>query len=640
MKTILLAAFLAYSAPVWAQSSAFTYQGELEQSGIPATGEFDFEFALFDDSLGGTQTAGPFMVDNIFVDGGLFKAEVDFGPAAFGGADGWLEIRVRPGSSTDAFTVMTPRQKVTPAPLALHALNVESGAVGAAQADSTELQLRISDSCAPGEWIRSVDATGNVVCEADPGGDVTGITAQEGLTGGGAAGTLDLGVDFSLIRRKNEPVTAATSSGNAVQVIGDGFDPLIRVTSLGGAPLLTGGSDSFSPELSISDTGDVATTGTIAASAFSGDGSQLTAVDAELFDGQDSTDFASAGHTHSNISEVLAGAGLTGGGDAGSVSLSVATNGIDSGMIADGAVGRDDLAPDAIGIYGDASLGNVTLTGSGSFPQPFPMFLDLTIETGATLFVDSGTVIRCTGTFDNRGTVIVSTAAAAGRGTTGDSPSTHQPSHPGLSRLSAGIPRVTSGGGDNATGSSGGLGNPNWDRLMNPGLYAGGAGSGQPLAGAGGGSLIVLCKDGIVNSGEIRAEGESHPFIGGSTGGGGGGGGGFILLASASSIGNSGTVSAKGGDGGPSDSGHGAGGGGGGGLVHLIAPTVNNSGGVSIAGGSAGLAALTPVDDFVIIGGGGKGGDVGLNVAQPAGNGGNGLSRTTTKDPATVFIAY
>ena len=52
MKTFLLAAFLAFSALAWAQSSAFTYQGELEQSGSPATGEFDFEFALFDDSLG------------------------------------------------------------------------------------------------------------------------------------------------------------------------------------------------------------------------------------------------------------------------------------------------------------------------------------------------------------------------------------------------------------------------------------------------------------------------------------------------------------------------------------------------------------------------------------------------------------
>jgi len=34
--------------------SAFTYQGELEDNGIPATGSYDFEFALFTDATGGS----------------------------------------------------------------------------------------------------------------------------------------------------------------------------------------------------------------------------------------------------------------------------------------------------------------------------------------------------------------------------------------------------------------------------------------------------------------------------------------------------------------------------------------------------------------------------------------------------------
>lgn len=187
-------------------TSAFTYQGELEQSGAPATGEYDFEFALFDDSLGGNRIAGPLAVEDLFVDGGLFSTEIDFGSGAFDGDDAWLEIRVRAGSSTDAYTVMTPRQKVTPAPLALHARTVAGGSIDTDQiapgavtdteVDSSRIQLRIGAGCSAGSSIRLIDADGTVVCEIDDdsGGDITGVSAGAGLQGGGASGSVALAI--------------------------------------------------------------------------------------------------------------------------------------------------------------------------------------------------------------------------------------------------------------------------------------------------------------------------------------------------------------------------------------------------------------------------------------------------------------
>ena len=134
MRKISLAALLALSMQASAQvTTAFTYQGELEQGGVPASGSHDFEFRLYDQASGGTPFAGPVNAEDVLVDGGLFATEVDFGMNVFGLMDLWLEIRVREGASTDGFTTLVPRQKLNPAPLAQHALNVEPNAVGPTQ---------------------------------------------------------------------------------------------------------------------------------------------------------------------------------------------------------------------------------------------------------------------------------------------------------------------------------------------------------------------------------------------------------------------------------------------------------------------------------------------------------------------------
>lgn len=61
-------------------------------------------------------------------------------------------------------------------------------------ADTTYLQRRVSGSCSATNAIRTIAADGTVTCEAIPQGDVTGVTAGTGLAGGGTSGDVTLSV--------------------------------------------------------------------------------------------------------------------------------------------------------------------------------------------------------------------------------------------------------------------------------------------------------------------------------------------------------------------------------------------------------------------------------------------------------------
>ena len=86
-----------------AQTTAFTYQGRLTDGGNPANGPYDLQLVLFDAATGGAQVGATLTRDDVPVANGLFTVSLDFG-TAFAGAKRWLELRVRPGSSTGAYT--------------------------------------------------------------------------------------------------------------------------------------------------------------------------------------------------------------------------------------------------------------------------------------------------------------------------------------------------------------------------------------------------------------------------------------------------------------------------------------------------------------------------------------------------------
>lgn len=123
---ILLIHILDPSAsPLIAQQSTFTYQGFLEEGSPPkpATGTFDFEFALFagPDPFLYSQEGDDVRLLNIQVTEGLFIVNLDFGAGLFDGRELWLRTCVREPPEVQ-LTCLAPLHQVLPTPYSTFAL--------------------------------------------------------------------------------------------------------------------------------------------------------------------------------------------------------------------------------------------------------------------------------------------------------------------------------------------------------------------------------------------------------------------------------------------------------------------------------------------------------------------------------------
>lgn len=303
-------------------------------------------------------------------------------------------------------------------------------------------------------------------------------------------------------------------------------------------------------------------------------------------------------------------------------------------------------------LYGNGAAGerivtsDIRLKGADANRQ----YTDFIVEPGVTLMVQSGTVIRCTGTFINRGTIILE-HGTVGSDRDGGDPSTVleslRPAAIGISKLAAASAEAGDATSDRVGGRGGeGLSEFESRILLLPRTQAGGAG-GSALAsgGGGGGALTVIAAGEIVNEGQIFADGED------AVAGGGGGGAGILVFASAVKVTNAAGagIAAEGGNGGDVTADAAPGGGGGGGIVHLIAPEIDNQGTIIVRGGAAGFTTGGDMISAVVrsggggggasAGAGGRGGNVpqGDSPAVPAEAGAEGDFITTLTDPAALF---
>ncbi|MBI4518824.1 MAG: hypothetical protein HY699_23770 [Deltaproteobacteria bacterium] len=199
-----------------ALGTAFTYQGQLQQSGALANGPCDFRFRLYTAASGGSQVGSTNTLSSVTVTDGLFTVPLDFGAAAFEGSDRWLEIAV--ACPSGSYTTLSPREQITATPYALFANSVAPGAVGtsqlagdsvdstkiangsisAADIDNTSVQQRVTGTCVGGAAMSAINANGTVSC-ASAAGDITGVSAGTGLSGGGSSGDVTLNVAVPLV---------------------------------------------------------------------------------------------------------------------------------------------------------------------------------------------------------------------------------------------------------------------------------------------------------------------------------------------------------------------------------------------------------------------------------------------------------
>lgn len=123
---LLLSTFHLQLSTLFAQGTAFTYQGQLKDGPGPANGSYDLTFSLFGVSSGGSAVGGPVIHLATPVTDGLFTVSLDFGTGKFTGLARWLEIGARTNGS-GSFATLTPRQPLTPTPYATYAASARTG---------------------------------------------------------------------------------------------------------------------------------------------------------------------------------------------------------------------------------------------------------------------------------------------------------------------------------------------------------------------------------------------------------------------------------------------------------------------------------------------------------------------------------
>jgi hypothetical protein len=196
--------------------TAITYQGRLSDGGVAANGSYDLRFILYDALNGGAQVGTIVSVENVGVTDGFFTTTLDFGAGVFSGDARYVEVGVRPGASIGNYTILSPRQPVTPAPYALFALN-----------DNLSDGVQIGTVAGDGVYVASAGDDGVEVDVATDNGFQVNSAGKYGLHVGSAA---DDGVNVA--SASDHGFRLGTSNNDGVHLEDAGSDGL-RVLSAG-----------------------------------------------------------------------------------------------------------------------------------------------------------------------------------------------------------------------------------------------------------------------------------------------------------------------------------------------------------------------------------------------------------------------
>ncbi|MDJ0755049.1 MAG: right-handed parallel beta-helix repeat-containing protein [Ardenticatenaceae bacterium] len=258
---------------VWAAAggTAFTYQGYLIDGGSTANGNYDFEFRLYDAETAGNQIGSVITVDDLAVSDGEFRVDLDYGVDIFDGSDRWLEVSVRLGSDSGAYTLLSPRSQIGTTLEAIYAededailgnewnvsltLNgtslevTDAGGTLAADlavfaADRTPIDSLPFTISTPGSYYvtgvltATADTDGITIATNDVTIDLTGFALQGG--GGTTGSAITASGTYSNVHIFNGTVTGWGGAGINVGTIHTGIFESLRLSANGGDGLTAG----------------------------------------------------------------------------------------------------------------------------------------------------------------------------------------------------------------------------------------------------------------------------------------------------------------------------------------------------------------------------------------------------------------
>lgn len=133
---VSLVAFCTFEARGQADFGLFTFQGNLNEGGVPANGNYELTFEFFNAPVNGT-SLGSNTFSSVAVSNGIFTVDMTGSTGLFApGAAVWIQISARPAGSPDAPTILTPRQRVQSAPMAISSLlSADSQRLGGIEAN-------------------------------------------------------------------------------------------------------------------------------------------------------------------------------------------------------------------------------------------------------------------------------------------------------------------------------------------------------------------------------------------------------------------------------------------------------------------------------------------------------------------------